>query len=274
MSLQSIGFFGFLLIVAAVYLHLPQRWQNPFLLAASWYFYAKAMPAMLPVTVAIAACTYACGRAMQRHKTAALRVGVIGLLVILAFFKYNGAFAADGGWRAVAMPLGISFYSFAAISYLIDAARGDCEVETNFIDCVLYLNFFATITQGPICRAGDLLPQLKQEHRFDAARTVRGLRLLALGLFKMVAISDVLGLVVDEVFPNYRSYGGPMLILAAIFYTFQLYFNFSGYSEVARAVGLLLGLNLPENFKTPFFATNFSGFWSRWHISFSSWLQD
>ena len=273
MSLQSIGFFGFLLIVAAVYLHLPQRWQNPFLLAASWYFYAKAMPAMLPVTIAIAACTYACGRAMQRHKTAALRVGVIGLLVILAFFKYNGAFAADGGWQAVAMPLGISFYSFAAISYLIDAARGDCEVETNFIDCVLYLNFFATITQGPICRAGDLLPQLKQEHRFDAARTVRGLRLLALGLFKMVAISDVLGLVVDEVFPNYRSYGGPMLILAAIFYTFQLYFNFSGYSEVARAVGLLLGLNLPENFKTPFFATNFSGFWSRWHISFSSWLQ-
>ena len=274
MSLQSIGFFGFLLIVAAVYLHLPQRWQNPFLLAASWYFYAKAMPAMLPVTIAIAACTYVCGRAMQRHKTAALRVGVIGLLVILAFFKYNGAFAADGGWQAVAMPLGISFYSFAAISYLIDAARSDCEVEINFIDCVLYLNFFATITQGPICRAGDLLPQLKQEHRFDAARTVRGLRLLALGLFKMVAISDVLGLVVDEVFPNYRSYGGPMLILAAIFYTFQLYFNFSGYSEMARAVGLLLGLNLPENFKTPFFATNFSGFWSRWHISFSSWLQD
>ena len=274
MSLQSFGFFGFLLVVAAVYLHLPQRWQNPFLLAASWYFYAKAMPAMLPVTIAIAVFAYACGRAMQRHKTAALRVGVVGLLAILAFFKYNGAFATDGGWQAVAMPLGISFYSFAAISYLIDAARGDCEVETNFIDCVLYLNFFATITQGPICRAGDLLPQFKQEHRFDAARTVRALRLLALGLFKMVAISDVLGLLVDEVFPNYRSYGGPMLILAAVFYTFQLYFNFSGYSETARAVGLLLGLDLPENFKTPFFATNFSGFWSRWHISFSSWLQD
>ena len=274
MSLQSIGFFGFLLIVAAVYLHLPQRWQNPFLLAASWYFYAKAMPAMLPVTIAIAACTYACGRAMQRHKTAVLRVGVIGLLVILAFFKYNGAFSADGGWQAVAMPLGISFYTFAAISYLIDAARGDCEVETSFIDFALFLNFFATVTQGPICRAGALLPQLKAEHRFDAARTVQALRLLALGLFKLVAVSDVLGLLVDEVFPHYSSYGGPMLVLAAVFYTFQLYFNFSGYSEVARAVGLLLGLTLPENFKTPFFATNFSGFWSRWHISFSSWLQD
>lgn len=110
MSLQSIGFFGFLLIVAAVYLAPAAALAEfRFCWRASWYFYAKAMPAMLPVTIAIAACTYACGRAMQRHRTAALRVGVIGLLVILAFFKYNGAFAADGGWQAVAMPLGISF---------------------------------------------------------------------------------------------------------------------------------------------------------------------
>lgn len=278
MSLQSFGFFGFLLVVAVVYLHLPQRLQSVFLLGASWVFYALAMPTMLPVTIAIAVFTYLCGRGLAAwggaHKTAALRLGVGGLLAILAFFKYNGAFAADGGWQAVAMPLGISFYTFAAISYLIDAARGDCEVETSFIDFALFLNFFATVTQGPICRAGALLPQLKAEHRFDAARTVQALRLLALGLFKLVAVSDVLGLLVDEVFPHYGSYGGPMLVLAAVFYTFQLYFNFSGYSEVARAVGLLLGLTLPENFKTPFFATNFSGFWSRWHISFSSWLQD
>ena len=278
MSLQSFGFFGFLLVVAVVYLHLPQRLQSVFLLGASWVFYALAMPTMLGVTIAIAVFTYLCGRGLAArggvHKTAALRLGVGGLLAILAFFKYNGAFAADGGWQAVAMPLGISFYTFAAISYLIDAARGDCEVETSFIDFALFLNFFATVTQGPICRAGTLLPQLKAEHRFDAARTVQALRLLALGLFKLVAVSDVLGLLVDEVFPHYGSYGGPMLVLAAVFYTFQLYFNFSGYSEVARAVGLLLGLTLPENFKTPFFATNFSGFWSRWHISFSSWLQD
>ena len=242
MSLQSFGFFGFLLVVAAVYLHLPQRWQSAFLLAASWVFYALAMPSMLPVTIAIAVFTYLCGRGMTARegarKAVFLRIGVVGLLAILAFFKYNGAFASDGGWQAVAMPLGISFYSFAAISYLIDAARGDCEVEKNFIDCALFLNFFATVTQGPICRAGALLPQFKKEHRFDAARTVRALRLMALGLFKLVAVSDVLGLLVDEVFPNYRSYGGPMLVLAAVFYTFQLYFNFSGYSEVAREKGL------------------------------------
>lgn len=275
MSLQSFSFFGFLLVVAAVYLHLPRRAQSPFLLAASWLFYWMAMPSMLPVTIVIAALTYLCGRALEgRHKTAALRVGVVGLLAVLAFFKYNGAFAGLAGWRAIAMPLGISFYSFAAISYLIDAARGDCEVEKNPIHCALFLNFFATVTQGPICRAGALMPQFREEHRFDPDRTVRGLRLMALGLFKLVAVSDVLGVLVDQVFPHYRNYGGPMLILAAVAYTLQLYFNFSGYSEVARAVGLFLGLDLPENFKTPFFATNFSGFWSRWHISFSSWLQD
>ena len=170
MSLQSFGFFGFLLVVAAVYLHLPQRWQSPFLLGASWVFYALAMPSMLPVTIAIAVFTYLCGRALAGpHKTAVLRVGVVGLLFILAFFKYNGAFAGLAGWQTVAMPLGISFYSFAAIAYLIDAARGDCEVETNFIHCALFLNFFATVTQGPICRGGAFLPQLKEEHRAGPA---------------------------------------------------------------------------------------------------------
>ena len=122
--------------------------------------------------------------------------------------------------------------------------------------------------------AGALLPQLSAEHRFDAARTVRALRLYALGLFKYIAVADVLNMVVDTVFPHYADYSAPMLILTAVMYTFYLYFSFSGYSEISRATGLVLGLDLPENFKTPFYATNFSGFWSRWHISFSSWLQD
>lgn len=111
-------------------------------------------------------------------------------------------------------------------------------------------------------------------HRFDAARTVRALRLYALGLFKYIAVADVLNMVVDTVFPHYADYSAPMLILTAVMYTFYLYFSFSGYSEISRATGLVLGLDLPENFETPFYATNFSGFWSRWHISFSSWLQD
>jgi len=279
MGLQSLQYCAFLVVVAAVYLHLPVRMQPVFLLGASWVFYALAMPAMLPVTIALAVFTYLCGRGFAwrggAHKTAFLRLGVIGMLGILAFFKYNGLLGGVlHGWRAVAMPLGISFTSFAAIAYLIDATRGDCEVETSFIRLALFLNFFATVTQGPICRAGALLPQLSAEHRFDAARTVRALRLYALGLFKYIAVADVLNMVVDTVFPHYADYSAPMLILTAVMYTFYLYFSFSGYSEISRATGLVLGLDLPENFKTPFYATNFSGFWSRWHISFSSWLQD
>ena len=279
MGLQSLQYCAFLVVVAAVYLHLPVRMQSVFLLGASWVFYALAMPAMLPVTIALAVFTYLCGRGLAwrggAHKTAFLRLGVIGMLGILAFFKYNGLLGGVlHGWRAGAMPLGISFTSFAAIAYLIDTTRGDCEVETSFIRLALFLNFFATVTQGPICRAGALLPQLSAEHRFDAARTVRALRLYALGLFKYIAVADVLNMVVDTVFPHYADYSAPMLILTAVMYTFYLYFSFSGYSEISRATGLVLGLDLPENFKTPFYATNFSGFWSRWHISFSSWLQD
>ena len=120
MSLQSFGFFGFLLVVAAVYLHLPQRLQSVFLLGASWVFYALAMPTMLPVTIAIAVFTYLCGRGMTAregaHKTAFLRIGVVGLVAILAFFKFNGAFAAEGGWQAVGLRVGFSFFCFAAFS--------------------------------------------------------------------------------------------------------------------------------------------------------------
>lgn len=279
LSLQSFSYFGFLALTALLYLHLPRRFQPPFLLAASWLFYAAAMPAMLPLLAALCAFTYGCGRGLSgAHKTAFLRLGVIGSLAVLAFFKYFNFLAGLFPWGlrlpALALPLGISFYTFAAVSYLVDAARGDCPVERSFVRYALFLSLFATVTQGPICRAGLLLPQFDAEHRFDAARCTRALRLFALGLFKTVAVSDVLGVLVDNIFAHYAEYGGLMLLTGAVGYTLQLYFNFSGYSELARASGLFLGLELPENFKTPLFSTNFSELWSRWHISFSSWLQD
>lgn len=154
MGLQSLQYCAFWVVVAAVYLHLPVRMQPVFLLGASWVFYALAMPAMLPVTIALAVFTYLCGRGLAwrggAHKTAFLRLGVIGMLGILAFFKYNGLLGGVlHGWRAVAMPLGISFTSFAAIAYLIDATRGDCEVETSFIRLALFLNFLPPSPRGP-----------------------------------------------------------------------------------------------------------------------------
>lgn len=277
MGLSSVGFFVFLPVVAALYLHLPHRFQPVFLLAASWAFYLMAAPGMFAVTLGITVLAYLLARGVESsHRVAWLRGGVVLLLLILAFFKYGQALnrAWGLGLPAIAFPLGISFYTFAAISYLIDAARGDCPVEKNFIIHALYLLFFPIVTSGPICRAGQLMPQLAAEHRFDRQRTVDALRLFALGTFKAIAVAKTLSVLVQQVFPNYRSYGGWMLILAAVAYTLYLYFDFSGYSEAARAAALMMGIQLPENFKTPFFATNFSGFWNRWHISFSSWLQD
>ena len=277
MGLSSVGFFVFLPVVAALYLHLPHKIQPGFLLVASWVFYLLAMPAMFVVLLGITAASYCIARGLESaHRAAWLHGGVVCLLAVLAFFKYGPALNAawDLGLPDIAFPLGISFYTFAVISYLVDASRGDCPVEKNFIIHALFLSFFPTVTSGPICRAGELMPQLAAEHRFDQGRTIAALRLYALGTFKAIAVGKTLSVLVQQVFPNYHDYGGWMLILGAVAYTFYLYFDFSGYSDSARAAALMMGISLPENFKTPFFATNFSGFWNRWHISFSSWLQD
>ena len=292
MSLQSLGFWLFLPLVALIDLHLPAKWQNAFLAAASLVFYFYNLPAepakaviTLLALAAVSVFVYALALAIGSTKKGSarrarlVRTGVIGLLCFLAVFKYWNlsplpTLLSGTVLEKLPFPLGISFFSFAAIGYIVDVGRGDVPAEKSFVRILLFLFFFGTITSGPICRAGSLLPQLAGERRFDRTRTVNALRLFALGLWKKLAISDVLALSCNQVFADISGHGGPMLLLAVFGYTLILYFDFSGYSDMARATGLALGLELPENFKTPFFATNFSGFWSRWHISLSSWLQD
>lgn len=292
MSLQSFAYFAFLPPAAAICFVLPEKWQNRFLLLASAFFYWKALPgdpakALLTVAFVLAlwAFVYGMGRAIgaagpgSEPRKKLVRTGVIVLLAALAVFKYWNlsplpTLFAGSALARLPFPLGISFFTFAAIGYLVDVGRGDCEAEQSPVNMGVFLFFFGTITSGPICRGGKLLPQLHTRRRFDAARTVNALRLFAFGLFKKVALADVLGLFVNQVFADLSSHGGPALLLAVVAYTWQLYFDFSGYSDMARASGLLLGIELPENFKTPFYATNFSGFWNRWHISLSGWLQD
>ena len=299
MSFQDFSYFFFFAVLAAVYLNAPKKAQTPLLLAGSLLFYGvnlwdsyTAAPGAAAafrcgVTVGVLAFTVlfvhivANKLATQEkdNRSGLLRAAVITLLAVLAVFKYYGLSPLptllDGTLLAkLPMPLGISFFTFAAIGYLVDVARGDCAAAPKLSHTATFLLFFGTVVSGPICRGGKLLPQLEKEHRFDETRTVSALRLYALGLFRKVAVADTMGLVVNEVFAHMDGYGAPMLLAALVLYTLQLYFEFSGYSDMARATGLLLGIELPENFKTPFFATNFSGFWSRWHISLSSWLQD
>ena len=291
MSLQSFGYFLFLPVVAFLYLHLPRRAQTPLLLAASILFYWMNRPATagpvlmwLPLAVLVmeSLAVWRVSRAMEKSERPGRLLGwaIVGLLAVLAIFKYyNAAIAPVAPYvpellRRLPFPLGISFYTFAAISYLVDVSQGDLPAAKRFTDLAAFLSFFGTITSGPICRAIDVLPQLEEDHRFDAARTVNALRLFGLGLFKKVAVADVIGMLVGQIYADIPGHGGPALLLGLVLYTLQLYFDFCGYSEMARASAMLLGLDIPDNFKTPFFATNFSGFWSRWHISLSSWLQD
>lgn len=304
MTFQHPYYLLFLPLTAAVFLNLPKRIQTPFLLGASALFYglnlrtahlaalASATPAQawfrtglsVVLVLGLALFVWQMGQriaaAPPKPKKRILTASVAGLLAVLALFKYyNLSFLPsifEGTLLAkLPFPLGISFFTFTAIGYLVDVARGDCPAEKSLCHLMVFLYFFGTVTSGPICRGGRILPQLHAEHRFDQTRTVNALRLFAVGLFQKLAVADVLALLVNQVFSDQLAgFGAPMLLLALVLYTFQLYFDFSGYSNMACASGALLDIQLPVNFKTPFFATNFSNFWSRWHISLSSWLQD
>lgn len=293
MGLQSLSYYLFLPLTAAVYFRLPARLQTGWLGVCSLVFFGLNTPFDLSQPVmalapwlavgGVFALLWCLGPAIQKapapQKKRLVRRGVIALVALLGLFKYYNysplpTLLAGTALARLPFPLGISFFTFAAIGYLADVGRGDAQPAKTPESLFVFLFFFGTITSGPICRAGKLLPQLEAEHRFEATRTADALRLFALGLWKKVALADLLALYCDEVFRDIPGHGGPALLLACVGYTFYLYFDFCGYSEMARASGLMLGLELPENFKTPFYATNFSTFWTRWHISLSSWLQD
>ena len=299
MTFTSASYALFLPCVALLYFCVP-RWlprggaraQNAVLLAASVCFclsYCKKSNFFLPILVLAASTVFTfwmargLARAQGKKRRALLAAALCACVGVLAFFKYfNYAVpsllgdALSGGLK-LALPVGISFYTFAVISYLVDVYRGDLPACESFLNYAAFVSFFATLTSGPICRAQKLLPQLAAERRFDAQRACDALRLMLFGFFKQIAIANVLGLYVNQIFRSSEalaSYSGFTLLFAACLYALELYFEFAGYSEIARGTALLLGLEVPVNFKTPYFATNFSGLWSRWHISLTTWLQD
>ncbi len=285
MYFTSAGFALFLPLVALCYYAVPRRWQNAVLLLASCVFYSFNLGGSVVPALALAAnvvFTYGLARAIEHAQGSAKKrlaaLAVAACVAVLAVFKYYNAFVPTvlgfTNFARLALPIGISFYTFATISYLVDVTRGELSAETDLVAYAAFVTFFGTIISGPICRAKALLPQLHTARSWDTQRTVNALRLMLVGLFKWVAVANVLGLYVNQIYNNLAAYRGLTLIFAAVLYALELYFEFSGYSDIARGVGLLLGLSIPVNFKTPYFATNFSGFWNRWHITLSNWLQD
>jgi alginate O-acetyltransferase complex protein AlgI len=287
---NSLEFLIFYVATFALYCALAPfgawRLQKLLLLVASLVFYMSwSVPYVLLLLGMVTVC-YVTGLAVSAAPDDVARrrrvaVGVGASLAILAYFKYRGfllqnlAFLGlDPSLGAVLLPLGISFYTFHAISYMVDVYRGAITADRDFLDVALYLAFFPQLVAGPITRAKQFLPQLASRRRPSAAVAEHALMLIALGLFKKVVCADVLGEYVDQVFKAVQAQPGVNLGLGAYAYAFQIYFDFSGYSDMAIGLAALLGFELPINFRLPYVATNPSDFWRRWHVSLSTWLRD
>jgi alginate O-acetyltransferase complex protein AlgI len=291
-SFLTFGFLLFFALTAALHWLLPSRFRSLFLLLAGYFFYATGQPAGLLLLVLSTLIDFflAQGIAAQLNPRARKRLLILGLalnLGMLGFFKYTN-FSGDFfrpffGWLHVSyqrpvlrlvVPLGISFYVFKKISYLIDVYRRKTAAARDFTRLALYVSFFPALQAGPIDRAQELMAQFPAERRADPVRLVEGLQLIVWGLFKKLVIADRLGILVDTVFSQPDKFKGPLVALAAFCYAWQIYCDFSGYTDLARGLARILGFRLIENFRQPYLARSIGDFWRRWHISLSTWLRD
>jgi len=291
MLFNSIDFLGFFAVIFAVYFFVPQKLKWFFLLLASYFFYGYWEKEYLLLLIFPTLVTYVAARAMDAAPTPGRRrflfwSGLTVSLGLLFVFKYLGLF-----WQTlqdllgylrheqlisslnIILPIGISFFTFRMVSYLIDVYYQRIPAEKHLGIYALYVSFFPQLLAGPIDRAARLIPQFKTPVYFDWERIVSGFRLIVWGLFKKMVIADRFILFVSNVFHNPEDQG-LQLIFAAYFYAFQIYCDFSGYSDIAVGISRILGFESMKNFDFPYFSKSITEFWSRWHISLSSWLRD
>lgn len=282
----------FLLIVFPIYWIVPHKYRWGVLLVASYYFYmcwnAKYLLLILFTTVV----SYTCALLLEQQDDVKKKKGIVlmaagiclGVLFVFKYFNFfvdtvNNALRCLGSGTQMhaldlLLPVGISFYTFQTLSYVIDVYRHDIKAEHHFGYYAMYISFFPQLVAGPIERAGNLLPQFKQEQRFSYEEATYGLKMMAWGLFKKMLIADLIARYVDMVFSDVRSYTGFACVIAAVLFSIQIYCDFSGYSDMALGVARLFGIKLMKNFEQPFFACSIKEFWRRWHISLSSWFRD
>ncbi len=288
---DSWTFAVFALVVFPLYYVLPLRPQNLMLLAASYVFYGAWDPRFLLLIVLSTIVDFFVGKALGKAQGGRARRGLLALSVavnlgILGVFNYFNFFAASAasalgalGYEAsfvdlsIVLPVGISFYTFQTMSYTIDIYRGSLKPTRNFFDFALFVAYFPQLVAGPIERASRLLPQIAKERRPSSGQMREGAWLVLLGLFKKVVLADNLGILVDAAFGGGQASGFSCL-LAVYAFAYQIYCDFSGYSDIARGLAKLMGIELMKNFDRPYVARSPREFWQRWHISLSTWLRD
>jgi len=280
----------FFIIVYPAYLALKDtRLRLPWLLAASYFFYACFNPLYLILISYSTLLDYIVVMKMAKsaRRKMWLSISIVNNLGLLSFFKYGGfvtdnlnlllsslgipyALPAPG----IILPVGISFYIFQSMSYTIDYYRGNIERETSLIRYATFVSLFPRLVAGPIERAKNLLPQMQKPPKVSIQDITDGLSLFVVGFFKKVALADYMALYVDRVYDAPEQFQAPALVLATFLFSWQIYFDFSGYTDMARGVARMMGFRLMLNFNNPYLATGLGDFWSRWHISLSSWFKD
>lgn len=300
MLFNSIQYILFLPLVLLVYYAIPDRGKTLWLLLCSYFFYMCWNAWYLLLILVSTLVTWLCALALERidrdssperrtrRKKLAVGLNLLINLSILFFFKYYH-FALDNLEALLALahiqlhrpafdvllPVGISFYTFQAIGYTIDVYRGDTKAEHHFIRYALFVSFFPQLVAGPIERSGNLLSQLSVPHRLRFENLLEGLYLILWGFFLKIVLADRIAPFVDLIYgPNHADYGGLAVILATVLFAVQIYCDFAGYSTIAMGSAKMLGIELMENFNSPYLSRTSAEFWRRWHISLSSWFRD
>jgi len=289
MIFQSLDFLIFLIVVFCAHWLLPWRLRNLFLVAASYFFYGYVHPWFLYLLWFVTIAVYVCALAMDTwtaHRRAFLLLGLTACLGMLGVFKYFNFFADNFIAAAarlgvelsqpavrIALPVGISFFAFQGMSYLIDVYRGDIGARRNFADVALFKAFFPQLVAGPIERATHFLPQIERRRELRTEACLEGVLLMIWGFFKKLVIADNVSVIANKVFALDNP-AFPLLWAGVLAFCVQILADFSGYTDIARGTAKLFGFDLIENFRHPYIASSPVDFWRRWHISLSTWLRD
>ena len=291
MLFNSLAFFIFFPIVTTAYFIVPHSYRWALLLVASCYFYMSFIPVYILILAVTIVIDYVAGilieDASPGTRKLCLITSIAATCLVLFIFKYYNFFRENIqiltdfmgvhpalGTLELLLPIGLSFHTFQSLAYVIEVYRGNQRAERHFGIYALYVMFYPQLVAGPIERPQNLLHQFREKHEFAYERVRDGMCLMLWGLFKKVVVADRLSIYVDAVYRNVTHHSGPTLTVATIFFAFQIYCDFSGYSDIAIGAAKVMGFDLMQNFATPYFSRSITEFWRRWHISLSTWFRD